>query len=153
MGTIENYIEIRRDGRIIPENMPSEELHKMGVCKLKELRWTYDGKDVRIPAAFGILGDVVQGRQFVAVKERDNESGKHSTLWILNGDGSRRWRIPDTQTINGKEVRGIFCGFESPRIERDHVFGAVYDCITLRDMYILEIDADSGATLGAHYTR
>lgn len=158
MTTIQHFREIRRDGKVIDELMTVEDIGALGpIEKVIEVQWHHDSQPVSLRADYGILAEVVPGREFVVANEGDDESGQHRTLWILNADGSRRLQLSNTQVIRGEEKTGKFCWFELPRIESPNVFGVVFDVdvgpMEGSSMFQLDIDAINGNVVGVYETR
>ncbi|MHB0991234.1 MAG: hypothetical protein ACYC3O_11795 [Burkholderiales bacterium] len=153
MTTIQQFREIRRDGKVIDESMKAEDIFALGSTeKVIEVQWHNGSQPVSIRNVYGVLAKVVPGREFVATNEHD-ESGQHRMLSIINADGSRRLQLPNIQKIRANDEAGEFCWFEPPRIESPNVFGVVFSCSSDNSMFQLDIDAINGAVVGVYPMR
>lgn len=151
--TINQFKEIRRDGKIIDESMKAEDIFALGSPeKIIEIQWHNGSQPVSIRDAYGILAKVVPGREFVATNGHD-ESGQHRTLSIINADGSRRLQLSNIQEIRGKVEVGEFCWFEPARIESPNIFGVVFSRISDNSMFHLDINAFNGSVVGVYPMR
>ena len=151
--TIQNFIEIRRDGKVIDESMKVEDVIALGAAeKILDIQWRNGLTAVSVRNDFGILAKVVDGREFVVANEHD-ESGKNRTLSVLNADGSRRLSLPKTQRIREQEVTGEYCWFEPARVKTPHVFGVVFSVQSDNAMFQLDVDAQDGRVIGVYPMR
>lgn len=153
MTTIQQFKEVRRDGKVIDESMTVEDVFALGPPeKIIEVQW-YDGSErISIRNAFAVLAQVVPGGEFVAANEYD-ELGQHRALSIINADGSRRLQLSNVQKIRANDEAGEFCWFESPRIQSPNVFGVVFSCSRDNSMFQLDIDAIDGSVVGVYPLR
>lgn len=153
MTPIQQFIRIRRDGKIIDETMKPQDISALGAIeKVTEIRWLNGSQSVSFQDADGVFAKVVPGRRFVAVNTTD-KSGHSRGLLILNADGTQRFQISNTQVIRGKSEEGEFCWYELPRVESPNVFGIVFN-ISRNDLFFqLDIDAENGNVVGEYLTR
>jgi hypothetical protein len=56
------------------------------------------------------LAKIVPGGEYIAAKIYNDDSGRNSTLWITNADGSMRLQIPNDHSINDKMYPEISAG-------------------------------------------
>lgn len=83
MTQIQQFVRIRRDGKIIDETMKVEDIAALGATEIiTEIRWCNGSQSVSFQDARGVLAKVIPGRQFVSVIA-DDKSGQHSVLLIL----------------------------------------------------------------------
>lgn len=150
MIAIEDFREIRRDGKAIDESMSVEDIFALGAPeKIIEVQWKSDSRPIFLKNSHGVLAKVIYGKQFVAVNEYDGD-GKRRTLSIVNADGSRRLQLSNTQTIRGKDEAGEFCWFEPARVESKNVFGVVFRRFRDNSMFQLDIDAIDGHVISVY---
>jgi hypothetical protein len=143
---VEDFLEVRRDGKIIPETMTVEQMVAQGWSseRIVQIRWRFDDRDVSLANEHGLLTQVTPRRDGVVVI--GNQQGGPSTLAVINGDGSTRLVIDNQQRINGRQEAGVFSWFEPCRTVGANCFGAVFR--TQSAMYQVDIDADTGHVLG-----
>lgn len=154
MTIIQSFKRVRRDGKVIDESMTAEDMFTLGLPeKIIELQW-YDGsRPISFRADYGVLARVISGRESVAAIEENDELGEHSTLWIINADGSRRLQVSNTQPIHGKDITGEFGWLTKPRIEASNIFGAIFGRRDSSSMFHLDIDATNGNVIGVYEAR
>lgn len=153
MGKIQDFIKIREDGKIIEESMNLKDISSLGpVSKITRVQWNNGSEPVYIIDNFGLLAKVINGRNFVAINGH-NKSGQEQELSIFNCDGTRRFKISNTQAINNKNETGNFLWFERPFIDAPNVFGVIFDCNRDNLMFRMDIDAMNGQVINARYTR
>jgi hypothetical protein len=155
MNRIQNLYKVRRDGKIIKEEMTFEQIDALGeISKVVEVHWT-DGNTGRSASAkskFGTFAEIVQGRRFVAVLVYKNETD--CNLVVFNPDGSTHLVIPNIQTINGEKMTGSFGWFESPHHPADSVFGVVFQADHRSSaQYWMDLDANTGEVLACTWTK
>jgi hypothetical protein len=151
--TIQQFIEIRRDGKVIDETMSVEDIGALGAIeKVIEVQWRNGSQPVSFRDAYGVLAIVVPGREFVAANGHD-ESGQRRVLSVINADGTQRLQLSNTQVIRGKGELGDFRWFESPRVESLNVFGVVFERASDNSMFQLDIDAINGNVVGVYPVR
>lgn len=153
MATIQQFREIRRDGKVIDDSMKVEDIFALGPTeKVIEVQWSNGSQLVSIQDPYGLLAKVVPGREFVVVNGHD-ESGQHRELSIINADGRRRFPIPNIQVIRDKSELGDFRWFELPRVDMPNVFGVIFNRASDNSMYQLDIDATNGHVVGVYPIR
>ncbi|MES2407100.1 MAG: hypothetical protein V4528_07245 [Pseudomonadota bacterium] len=151
--TIQQFIEIRRDGKVIDETMSVEDICALGAIeKVIEVQWRNGSQPVSLRDAYGVLAIVVPGREFVAANGHD-ESGQRRVLSVINADGTQRLQLSNTQVIRGKGELGDFRWFELPRVESLNVFGVVFERASDNSMFQLDIDATNGNAVGVYPVR
>lgn len=152
--SIHNFMEIRRDGKVIDESMSAEDVFALGNPeKIVEVKWRDDARLVSIHDDLGMLAKVVPGRNFVAINGHDEPSSQCRKLFIMNADGSKRLQLSNVQNIRGANESGKFCWFEPSRTESSDVFGVVFNVASDDSMFQLDIDATSGAIVGTYPVR
>jgi hypothetical protein len=142
--TINDFQEIRRDGKIIHESMSANDIFALGAPeKIIEIQWVIGSQRISLRNNHGILAKVVAGREFVAANEYD-AFGRDRTLSVINSDGSKRLTISKNQLIRGKNEHGEFCWFEPARVESANIFGVVFRRSNDNSMFQFDIDARDG---------
>lgn len=153
MAPIQQFIRIRRDGKIIDETMKVEDISALGAIeKVTEIRWLNGSQPVSFRDDCGVFAKVVPGRQFVVANTND-KSIQRRVLLVLNADGTQRLQLSDTQVIRGKSELGEFCWFEAPRVESLNVFGVVFSRASDNSQFQLDIDAENGNVVGVYPIR
>lgn len=155
MTSICDFKKVRCDGKVIDETMTAKEMIALGWRpeKVVETTWSFNAHPVSVKTKFGLLAKVVSGREYVAVIEEIDETGRVCELVILNPDGSRRKIVEKIQNIHNTQSLGEFCWFEQPRLDKDHVFGVVFERQPDKAMFHLDIDASNGVTIGTYPLR
>ncbi len=101
MTSIQQFIEIRRDGKIIDETMKVEDIFALGATeKVVEIQWRNGSQAVFFRDAYGVSAKVVLGGDFIVANAHDN-SGQRRVLLIINADGTQRFQLLNTQLICG----------------------------------------------------
>jgi len=153
MTKIQQFVEVRRDGKIIDEAMKAEDIFALGPTeKVIEVRWLNGSQPVSLIDAYGILAKVVPGREYVVANGHD-KSGQRRVLLVINADGTQRFQLSDTQVIGGKSELGDFRWFDLPRVESLNVFGVVFNCARDNSMFQLDIDAENANVVGVYPIR
>lgn len=153
MTNIQNFREIRRDGKVIYESMKVEDIFALGPTeKIVEVQWHNGPQLISLAANYGVSARVVPGREFVAANEHD-DSGQKRMLSIFNADGSRRFQLSNIQSIRGKDEAGDFRWFEPSRTDAPNVFGVVFNRTSDDSMFQLDIDATTGGVVGVYSMR
>ena len=151
--TIQDFKEIRRDGKIINESMDAKAIFSLGSPeKVTKVQWRNGSQVVFLDDSHGVLAKVVPGRQFVVANMHD-ESGQHRILSIINADGSRRIELSNTQKILGKDEIGEFRWFEPARVASPNIFGVIFCRSIDNSMFQLDIDALDGNVIGIYPVR
>ena len=150
MTSIQQFIEIRRDGKIIDETMKVEDIFALGATeKVVEIQWRNGSQAVFFRDAYGVSAKVILGGDFIVANAHDN-SGQRRVLLIINADGTQRFQLLNTQLICGKSELGDFRWFDSPRIEAPDVFGVIFNRARDNSMFQLDIDAKTAKVLAAY---
>jgi hypothetical protein len=152
---IQNFKEMRRDGKVIDENLTTAQLLSLGWApeKVNRIEWEYHGQPVVVPVPHSMISRVVPERDAVMVIEKLDDTGFRNRLLVLNADGSVRLTIPNEQLIKGRPVHGEFGWFEPARVSGLPSLGIVFQPDNDSSMYVLDVDASNGTTLGVYPTR
>jgi hypothetical protein len=155
MNDISKFQQIRRDGRIVDESMTGVEMIRAGwpPDKILALQWVWNGRPVELKSRFGFLSRVVAGRDYAAVLEDTDETGRHALLTIYRADGSARETFPNELEIAGKRYAGEFVSFRSPQSPLPTAFSVLFSAFSSGGTYQTDIDASSGAVLGLQEVR
>lgn len=150
MPEIHGFAEIRRDGKVIDESTKVADMiaRGWGPEPVTSVRWEFDSRTVLVSAPNGINAKVVPARNFVAAIEHPADFTEHSTLVIINGDGTRRLAFSNIQPIRGEPVRGEFSWFEQALAPGPDRFGVVFRALGTGELFRLDIDAAGGRVLG-----
>jgi hypothetical protein len=102
---ISNFLEFRRDGKVIPEGMTSVQMITAGwePDKVLRLKWDWDGHPIELTSPYGLLSRIVRSREYLAVLEDTDAVGSHAKLSVYLPDG----------TLRG--ILGISWSFRKPR--------------------------------------
>ena len=150
MKKIENFQHIRSDGTVLDPQITPEQIEATGWRPLKIIRiqWESEGRTFRIDDSSGLLADLLPGGVGITV-----QSDKGRNLSVINPDGSLRFKIPTTQTINGTPREGRFCGSDSPRSKFPDRFAVLFETLPDYHRWVLEIDALTGKTVDSWWTK
>jgi hypothetical protein len=156
MNSVQNFYEVRKDEKVIPEGMTIEERHALGwgISRVVQVHWTdaKTEKAVLLQSAFGVFSDVVQGREFVATIVYINDFDCKLVVYLA--DGNEHLTIPNHQRLNGCDEPGQFAWFTSPHEPANGVFGVVFQADdSAAGQYWLDIDARSGKVLACTWTK
>jgi len=140
---VENFVEVRADGKLVQEDGPWP---AGGPCLVVNIRWTAGGTAHELGHNDnGYHAKVLSDRTGLCVITDGAE------LRILNSDASLRTIVRAHVPLLGRILPGTFAWFETPRLLRNGVLGAVIQ--TSNGPYQVDIDADLGVILSAHETR
>ena len=162
VNSIQDFYEIRQDGKIIPEGMTVEQIFALGeISRVVEAHWTNaaNQRPVSLKSPFGVFAYIVPGREFIAAMVHTKKgNGSAGDLIVVNPDGSVRFKVPPVQTINGQDMKGVFRGITNTPKAADGFFGAVFE-VDFGNIYLsnaqfrLDIDAATGEVVGCSETR
>ena len=154
MSDIEDFCEIRRDGKTIREGATVEDIAALGpIEKTVEIRWNNRGRSVSLASPNGIWAIVVPGRNFVAVMQEMNSTTHQAELSVFNADGSQRLVIPNVQTFRGHTYKGSFGWFATRKDKPQDTFSAIFQPANSGLDYRLDINAADGQVIDVHETR
>jgi hypothetical protein len=150
VGQITDFVEIRRDGRIIDREMTVDRMVALGWPpeRIVRVTWKNDGRQVELADASGISAKVLSTYDAVALIV---DNGAH--LVVLNSDGTERYRLGGKIVVGGNRRGGAFRWFERARSGSPTNFGIVFERPSDRSFYELEIDAASGSIVGEWPTK
>lgn len=155
MGTISNFIEIRRDGKIIPEGMTYDQWEELGWApeKVIRIRWDYEGRPVELEDSGGMLAEIIDSRTAIAIEINGGQN-----LSVYDPNGKLRCRVPNVQNISGKDLSGVFAWFGKVEIDIAHCFAVVFEVgpaswDSPSDFYLLHVDSLNGKLLKWQRTR
>ncbi|GAB2590276.1 hypothetical protein ISP15_17805 [Dyella jejuensis] len=152
MIAIQDFERIRADGKIIDESMTAADMFALGSPeKVIEIKWRSHDGIVSLHFPHGVLATVVAGRNFVAINESDAQ-GRRS-LWVLNSDGKKRLQVSDIQEIGAQAEVGSYRWFEGARKNAPNVFGVVFERVSDKSVFQLDIDAEHGNALAIYPMR
>ncbi|MEY8200266.1 MAG: hypothetical protein RPS47_13580 [Colwellia sp.] len=146
MNIIKYFQEVRRDGKIIEENMSVQDLidEGWGVEQVTTLRWEVEGKKKELHNSAGILAEVLSDRSAVV---GIFTQGGNDILKVINPDGTERLTISNNQLLNGDIVKGVFEWFEPASCNSGPCFGVIFKSDSTGNIYQLDIDAISGQVI------
>lgn len=152
---IQEFEEIRRDGKIVKENMKAKDLIAMGwkPDNIIEVRWIINGKQIYLKSGRSLLAVVVPGREYVAVIEKNINPNMPSSLYILDSDGNKRASIDNKQIFDGKPFYGEFCWFEQSAATEIGKFGVAFRRKHDDILYHVDINAKDGRIIKMNVTR
>jgi hypothetical protein len=155
---IEHFVKIRRDGKRIEESMDVQAMLAMGWTpdKVVRIEWETDGTKFALDAEQGLLAKVAPDRSAIAViAETFPDGTANSKLSIINADGSVRYIISNTHTINGEVMTGNFAWFEPPNQDSDHCIGIIFQAESAAgpEQYQFDLNTETGEVVEATVAR
>lgn len=149
MSLIQQFQEVRRDGKVIAETMTPEEMIRAGWTpdKVLLLQWQGPGGVVELQSSFGFLSRVVASREYLAVLEDTDAGGQSTVLSVYQADGRPRVTFQNNVPIKGAPEVGRFASFRSPQSGAPAAFAVLFDVFSNGARYLIEIDAASGGIL------
>jgi hypothetical protein len=87
---ISNFLEFRRDGKVIPEGMTAVQMITAGwePDKVLRLQWDWDGHPIELASPYGLLSRIVRSREYLAVLEDTDATGYHARLSVYLSNGT-----------------------------------------------------------------
>jgi hypothetical protein len=154
---ITNFLETRRDGKLIPEGMTSVQMISLGwePDKVLRLQWDWNGQPIELVSPYGFLSRVVRSREYLAVLEDTDATGWQSKLSVYLPDGTLRQNfinvvaLPATARFPAHTEAGEFVWFETQKSPVPTAFGVVFKVNRNGATHRVDIDAATGAVLGA----
>lgn len=155
---IEHFVKIRRDGKRIDESIDVQAMLAMGWTpdKVVRIEWETDSAKFALDAEHGMLAKVAPDRRAIAVLTESVADGvANSKLSIINVDGTIRYRISNTHTIDGEVMTGNFAWFEPPRQDPDHCIGIIFQAESAAgpEQYQFDLNVETGEVVEATVAR
>ena len=152
---ISNFHELRRDGKVIPEDMTAVQMTAAGWVpdKVLRIRWDWDGHPIELTTPFGFLSRIVSSREYIAVLEDTDATGDHATLSIYLPDGTLREnypnivQFPETERWPAHTEPGEYLWFQTPKSPVPTAFAVVFKVDRNSATYQVDIEAATGAVL------
>jgi len=143
---ITEFVNVRRDGRILGEEVGPREFAKLGWKPERtiEVRWKWSGTPVSVKGEHGIWTKIVHGGWYIAaLVQLAPDPDRRCRLVIYNGNGSVRHVVPtQVPTLTGPGwVEWV--AFESMKRDVEGVFCAIGEELGGQMAYF--INADTGA--------
>ncbi|WP_297926162.1 hypothetical protein [Metallibacterium sp.] len=152
MTAIQCFERIRADGKIIDESMKAADMFALGFPeKIVEIKWRNYDDEVSLQFPYGVLAAVVAGRNFLAINESDAQGQR--SLWVLNSDGTRRLQVSDVQEIGAQAEAVSYRWFEGARNNAPNAFGVVFERLSDKSMFQVDIDAEGGNAIAIYPMR
>jgi hypothetical protein len=153
---ISNFLEFRRDGKVIPEGMTAVQMITAGwePDKVLRLQWDWDGHPVELVSPYGLLSRIVRSREYLAVLEDTDALGYHAKLSVYLPDGTLRGDLanivefPETERWPAHTEPGEYLWFETTKSSLPTAVGVVFEVYRNGATYRVDIDAATGAVLG-----
>lgn len=160
MQTVQDFCKIRRDGRVIEEDMTLERRHELGwpVSKITRIEWRCDGNTISLEDPRGLTSVILPDRSGVVLMLHTAQSSDE-VLGVVNADGTSRFCLGNVQEINGEKFTGKYRWFQPTRINKPTVFGVVFGYTIKSQEFImhpdvhLDVDAMTGEIISSHPTR
>jgi hypothetical protein len=94
---ISNFLEFRRDGKVIPKGMTAVQMITAGwePDKVQRLQWDWDGHPIELAGPYGLLSRIVRSREYLAVLEDTGATGYHARLSVYLPNGTLRGELAD----------------------------------------------------------
>ena len=155
MSLIQQFQEIRRDGKVVDESMTGLDMIRAGWApdKVLVLRWMYSDRLIELRSPFGLLSRIVATREYIVVLEDTDAGGQYTTLTTYLPDGTPHMTFQNIVPINNHPEAGIFASFRSPESTVPTAFSVLFDVYRNGGRFQVEIDAVTGNVLGAHEVR
>ncbi|MFB9240273.1 hypothetical protein IV454_23840 [Massilia antarctica] len=160
MTLIQNFREIRRDGKVIEAGVDMQAILALGWSpdKIVRLEWEADGRTIHRDCPHGVLAKVLPDRMSIALMEHTPvDTGMRKKLSVIDADGTTRYVIADTHVINGRALMGVFAWFEPARVEPERCFGVIFQTVPdadgTQEQYQFDLDIASGEIVGAYESR
>ncbi|MGS2744584.1 hypothetical protein ACU6TU_13470 [Halomonas sp. LS-001] len=155
MTSITNFKKIRRDGKVIDEAMTAAQMISLGWNpeKVIELEWDADGRRLIFKCKHGLLAVVVPNRRTIAVLKENDDSDSNNSLLFLDASGREKFRVNNQVMVGEKEVSGTFCWFEPSRDSSPDVIGVTFRLDEDQSMVQVDIDANTGGSVGVYRIR
>jgi hypothetical protein len=152
MVKIGSFRQIRRDGNVIDEGMAIDRMISLGwgPARISSIQWENNGHLVARDFQFGVLPKLLPSREAIAALVSRNEEQLSDELIVINSDGSDRFCIPNTQTIDGGQTEGVFCWFELSKDAGQSSFGAVFRSDADGSMFQFDINAATGGVINIY---
>ena len=153
--TIQNFKEIRRDGKVIDESMTLEYMLGLGWTPniISKVQWDNNSQPVELSSKYGVKAKVTPTRDAIVALESLDEKSMNTCLSIINADGTLRCKIPNTQLIRGRNESGRFVWFEPARSNLKNCFGAVFTVDPDNLLFQIDIDENNGGVVGTYPIR
>jgi hypothetical protein len=154
---ISNFQETRRDGKVISEGMTSVQMITLGwePDKVLRLQWDWNGQPIELVSPYGFLSRVVASREYLAVLEDTDATSCRTKLSVYLPDGTIRQTfqnmltLPETARFPAHTEAGEFVWFERPKSQVSTAFAVVFKVYWNGATHRVDIDAATGAILGA----
>jgi hypothetical protein len=152
---ITHFREIRRDGKVIDENMSVDKLWAEGWKPeiVTSVQWRLEDQLIELHFPSGVLARPLRDRSAVVILSPILGSSLARELWVVNPNGTKRLSISNTQTVNGVIMVGTFEWIGDPRSHSPVTFGAMFQNSADSEMYELDIDATTGMLLNAFWSK
>ncbi len=154
---ISNFQATRRDGKVIPEGMTGVQMIALDwePDKVLRLQWDCNGQAIELVSPYGFLSRIVASREYVAVLEDTDATGWYAKLAVYEADGTIRQNFPnvvdfpETARFPAHTEAGEFVWFETQKSPVPTAFGIVFKVNRNGATYRVDMDAATGAVLGA----
>lgn len=126
--TIQQFSEVRADGKLIPEGLPAADIRALSGSPVNVVgaQWTLGGKFVSVSSRFGVLAKVTESRQYVVVVESLTEDQMKTTLKIYRSDGTLSADLGPDLNFEDQHRTGQWTWFAAPRSAGPDRIGIVY---------------------------
>ena len=144
--------EIRKDGKIISEDMTIEDIASLGLPpeKIVSIEWSTDGRTNIYKHDKGIVAKVLPDRTGIALLLFGDKEGGSKELKILNADGSIRLTVNPEHNIDQVKKQVTYLWFEKPKTLSESAFGVVFADDMNKNLYQLDIDSASGKIINIY---
>jgi hypothetical protein len=126
---IEDFREIRLDGKVIFEGDSIEKIRSLGpISRVVRVQWKNESRTLGRSNPFGVFASILPGRDALACIEPSGENDAPRSLKVINADGTIRYEVPQNFKLDNSEkmVRYLYI---NPTVEDRTTFGAVFDVI------------------------
>ena len=148
---IESFYKLRLDGQVITEQMSGDDIYDLGeISPVVEVRWVCNGELYSVSDNKGVLGEIVAGREYLAVRMGAG-GGDNVRLVVYHSGGRLLHEIPRQQWIKNAWMTGEWASFEVNH--DDHHFDVIFLVDGGPLAYRLTINARTGETVNAVYVR
>lgn len=140
---ISNFVQVRVDGKLIPQGMTVKIMLELGwqPAKVVALRWDWGSQQIEFAPPRPLHATVVRGQTFVAAIMEGELASQAGRLVVVNPDGSIHGSLDNRLDVAGQTSAGQFGWFEPAMTAGANIFGAVFQTSAGDDLRC-DIDAN-----------
>lgn len=146
MTAFAKLLEIRADGKIIPEGMPLEDVWRLSEKpeKVIAVQWEHKDQVIALREERGLLFRLVKSRRYAVIKPLTSSTGQSYGMKIVDQSGHLVHTLEPIVRWQGEAKAGVFCWFEShPDVGPDE-FDVIFEPSSGPAMVRVRYEASSG---------